>query len=83
MAFVTCIPLGQAEVQLKAVLHLKAPSTSFRISSLCFEALSRESNSILCAFTFDVGPTYVSAVQNTGELVVLAAHKIHFVVFEL
>ena len=44
IALVTCIPRGLAVVQLKAVLHLNAPSTSFTISSLCFEALSRESN---------------------------------------
>ena len=57
MALVTCIPRGQAEVQLNAVLHLNAPSTSFNISSLCFEALSRESKTNLCALTIAAGPT--------------------------
>src|SRR6056300_1735564 len=80
MALVTCIPLGHAVVQLNAVLHLNAPLTSFNISNLCLDALSRESNMNLCAFTIAAGPTYVSAVQNTGQLVVHAAQRMHFVV---
>ena len=80
IAFVTCMPRGHADVQLNAVLHLNAPLTSFKISSLCFVPSSLESKTNLCAFTIAAGPTYVSAVQNTGQLVVQAAHKIHFVV---
>ena len=51
------MPLGHAVVQLNAVLHLKAPFTSLSISNLCFEALSLESNTNLCALTIAAGPT--------------------------
>ena len=69
MALVTLIPLGQALVQLKAVLHLKAPLTSFMISSLCFEPWSRESITNLCAFTIAAGPIYVvSCPEILGSL---------------
>src|SRR5215471_4184381 len=80
IALVTSMPRGQDSVQLNVVRHRHTPSTSLRMSRRSAAASSRLSKMKRCALTIAAGPKYVPSLQNTGQLVVQHAHKMHLVV---
>ena len=67
-------------MQLKVVRQRHTPSLSFRISSRCAPPSSRVSKMNRWALTIAAGPKYWPSFQNTGQLVVQAAHRMHLVV---
>src|SRR5690606_16231318 len=71
---------GHASEQLKVVRQRHTPSLSLRMSRRTLAASSRESKMKRCALTIAAGPKYWPSVQNTGQLEVQAAHRMHLVV---
>ena len=80
MALVTSMPRGQASEQLKVVRQRQTPSLSLRMSRRTLAPSSRESKMKRCALTIAAGPKYWPSVQNTGQLEVQAAQRMHLVV---
>src|SRR5690606_17780060 len=80
IAWVIWMPRGHASVQLKVGRQRHTPSLSLRMSRRVSAPSSRESKMKRCALTMAAGPKYCPSVQNTGQLEVQAAHRMHLVV---